>query len=131
MFKRCFKTQTHFHKCGKVTPNISKWFFSFWELKLCTTPIFWNKSVGNKFGPNCALNMPLERFKNIYIKCNFYFSIWNFELKLWPKKRWEPNWLLDSQPLKPKKQGPLTWKWTCVISLERSFQGLFQNFSIS
>ncbi len=26
MLKGCFKTQTHFHKCGRLNPNTSKWF---------------------------------------------------------------------------------------------------------
>jgi len=26
MLKGCFNTQTHFHKCGRLNPNTSKWF---------------------------------------------------------------------------------------------------------
>lgn len=40
MFKRCFKTQTHFHKCGKVTPNISKWFFFILGIEVLHNPNF-------------------------------------------------------------------------------------------
>jgi len=73
---KCFETQTHFQKCGRVNFNILKW-FSLGVLNI------WDKNIDYKWCPNWTIFRPLHFFWNANIK-NWF--TWRFEGQIMPKR---------------------------------------------
>jgi hypothetical protein len=95
---------------GEWLPTFPNGFFIL-GIEVLHIPNFLKQKCNNKFGPNWALNIPLKKvLKHIY-QMKFLFLHLEFWTKVVAKKKGgESYWLLDSQPLKLKKQGPLTFE---------------------
>jgi hypothetical protein len=76
MLKGCFNTQTHFHKCGRLNPNTSKWFpnlggKSYMRSKFLGQDFRW-QTLSTYIGLSLHC---WKGFEYIYIEI-FHFSIW-------------------------------------------------------
>jgi hypothetical protein len=126
VLKECYKIQTHFHKCEKVSFNTPKWFSHFntsWHLI-----VFWIFRIKMHIINNVQIGHSLNHWKDLEVQILEMSSHCSFEclkFKLWTKERLGIKLTIWFLIIQTQEIGvKCLWNRTCDIMLWSSLQRL-------